>query len=196
MADGCVYQPKYGQPIVNLTVCEEDIAHLRTFQSFVGAEQHRLHRGESKGAVWNVLTLTSSTIASDLDRLGIVPRKSLDAKAGPAVTNSRDFWRGVVDGDGYLGVFGRGRAKTIGRNGLQYGRAIGLYGSEHLLGQFRAFLVRNRIPVQANVRPTPGRHFRIVLKGAVADATVKLLYADAKVALPRKRKAAETAFHV
>lgn len=190
MADGCVYQGKYGQPKITLTLAKADVGHLQAFRRFVGATEHKLHPWSSKGASWNVLAVFSAAMARDLARVGIVPRKSLHATAGPAVTGSRDFWRGVVDGDGSIGVYGSD-GHVLSGNGKPRGRTLTLYsGSERLLRQFLSFVRRSGIKTDAKVRLV-GTVRRVAFRGTSADAVVSLLYRDATVGLPRKMQAAQ-----
>lgn len=206
MADGCVYMPQQKQPVIRLGLAASDMDHIEKFRRFVGSTS-TIYRwtttrpsgkvlvpGSFEGAA---LSLSSAQMAVDLRRFGVVPRKTASAEATEVVAMNRHFWRGVMDGDGHLGVYGKGRGRRLGRNGLAYGRTIGIYGSRQLVGQFRAFLVANGIPVEAKVIPTNGETcHRLTLKGTIADKTAHLLYDDCKTYLSRKMVAAVQTFRV
>ncbi|NJP30536.1 hypothetical protein [Micromonospora thermarum] len=96
---------------------------------------------------------------------------------------SRDFWRGVVDGDGSIGIYRRPR--SIAATMPQFR----LVGQRRVLEAFLGFL-RTRGIVGLSVRP----HKSIFTVGTTcgpAERIVALLYADATVALSRKAETAE-----
>ena len=87
-----------------------------------------------------------------LTRLGVGPRKSLTLRIrDKALLQSRDFWRGVIDGDGTV-VIAR-HAKQ--RRTYWYPRIQLVSGSEAFILQFTDFLAHHDI--RATLRGTPTR---------------------------------------
>jgi len=125
-----------------------------------------------------VLTVHSVTMVKRLATFGIVPRKSLTFKVS-GLERSRDFWRGMIDGDGTVGTF----------NGWP---RITLYGSTAAVEQFRDY-----------VAGITGEAYKVVPKLRIACLTVcgvnainlfDALYGGASIALPRKA-IHQAAFH-
>jgi hypothetical protein len=101
---------------------------------------------------------------------------SLGRYYGPidaTLVESRDFWRGVVDGDGSLGILATGYAY------------FGLVGSSRLLEAFLLFLGSNDLDAKMTIRPDK-TIFQIATAGYTAEKIVSFLYDDAEVALDRK----------
>ncbi|WKU03260.1 hypothetical protein [Micromonospora sp. HUAS LYJ1] len=95
---------------------------------------------------------------------------------------SRDFWRGVVDGDGSLGIYKR--AAPSGRTFAQF-RVV---GRRHVMTAFVALLESSGIS-GLSVRP----HKSICTVGTTcgpAERMASLLYLDAEPALARKAEIA------
>jgi hypothetical protein len=105
---------------------------------------------------------------------------SLGRYQGPIndlLIQSSDFWRGVVDGDGSLGILASGYAY------------FGLVGSRRLLEAFLLFLKNNDLGARMTIRPDK-TIFQIATAGYIAEKIVAFLYESATVALDRKAAAA------
>ncbi len=95
LADGCV-TAHYGTPVLSLGLGNRDAEHVERFRAFVRSEK-KLDR-----AVGCKLAFRSPHTAARLKGLGMEPRKSCRERAAAELIDNRDFWRGVVDGDGWL----------------------------------------------------------------------------------------------
>jgi hypothetical protein len=191
MADGCIYRKE-----IRLVLSERDLDHLRAFRSFLGSS-HTIaaHFRETKsheilGRTVTIrpshqLCINSAKLVESLARFGVVPRKSSIARVSHLEDNPH-FWRGVVDGDGTLGIYRKITRKT-GRKEYEYRKpTIRVVGSSDLMGQFLDF-VRGRSPgCKATVRPQPGNYTSAQLFGRFAVDIAVAIYGDCKVALPRK----------
>jgi hypothetical protein len=105
---------------------------------------------------------------------------SLGRYEGPIngiLIRSRDFWRGVVDGDGSLGFLASGYAY------------FGLVGSRRLLEVFLLFLKDNGLGARMTIRPDK-TIFQVATAGYTAEKIVAFLYRNAEVALDRKAASA------
>jgi transposase-like protein len=101
---------------------------------------------------------------------------SLGRYEGPVddlLIQSRDFWRGVVDGDGSLGVLATGYAY------------FELVGSRRLLEACMSFLKSNELSAKMTIRADKAI-FQISTAGHIAEKIVVFLYGNATVALDRK----------
>jgi hypothetical protein len=98
--------------------------------------------------------------------------KSLKRIAPPYLIDDRDFWRGLVDGDGFVG-------ENVSDPKLS------LCGGEILMQQFIDFARRHGVGTATTVRP----HNNIFTASYTSHAAIRLarlLYTDAVVALDRK----------
>lgn len=173
ITDGCILRRKTGSAHIVLALAHRDIDHLIKFQKFLGSN-HKITHVKKTNA--DRLAVTSDEIADTLEKYGVVPRKSYTAKVIGLEFN-RHFWRGVIDGDGYIGLY-RCRKSRLPR--------IGLVGSRYLLHQFKDFAVtvvpRLRSDLQSN-----RNIFKIDFNGNAAGELVKYLYSDCATFLDRKR---------
>jgi hypothetical protein len=117
LADGYVFT-KHGSykdyPMIELKLSERDGDHVRKFASFVKSEyavRSRAYDTNYKAcARYTVTSFMSERLVNRLAELGVGPKKSMRETVHPLLALSPDFWRGVVDGDGYVGmVSNRGR---------------------------------------------------------------------------------------
>jgi len=123
MADGCItYRLRTGQsqPSIHLCLASQDLEHVQAFRSFLGAT-HRIRiepprkGNEQSGARFSV---ASTRLVSALARFGVVPRKSLTAQV-QLLGDRIPFWRGMIDGDGCLGIYDTGpRISLLGPLGV------------------------------------------------------------------------------
>lgn len=182
MADGCVGDPPGQSKRIQLAIHEKDIGHLEAFRDFLGSDNKiilTVPRPKKRGGTTRnaMFTVTSDRLAEALIRRGVRPRKSLVARV-IGFEHNRDFWRGVIDGDGHV--------KDESSHGLPI---LTLTGSWTLVGQFRDF-VRAICPrCGANPRNGNGSGGRIAgihLTGFYAYAIVDTLYSGCRIALPRK----------
>jgi hypothetical protein len=178
MADGCVeYTAKSRFPRISLHLQKGDIEHVGKFCDFLGTERNRI--GERKRDATVSVQFYSDRIGRKLAKAGVVPRKSLTAKALRFESN-RHFWRGVVDGDGGMGEYG-----SVHKGRMYKYPTLFLAGSQELLEQFRVFVV-SKVPLCKNVVRGHGNCSNISLYGKRAISIIRILYSDAAVALDRK----------
>ena len=174
-ADGCVaYRPGH-LPQISVGLAARDRDHLSSLRSFLGSSSSisapsLTHRSCQ-------FSVRSQQLAERLVSLG-----RYQGPVDERLTESRDFWRGVVDGDGSLGIYRRGNSRTSTFSQFR------LVGSQRLLDPFVGFLHNHGIR-GLTVRP----HKTIYTVGTTckpAERIVALLYAGAIIALPRKAEVA------
>ena len=118
---------------------------------------------------------------NDLAKYGVVPKKCFTAKVQGGLENSRDLWRGVVDGDGSMGIYHRKTSLGTVRP-VPY---ISLTCSLHICLQFKAFLEKALgLSMPDIVSSKKSYSFTVYDHRAVRG--IKLLYEDCAVALDRK----------
>lgn len=112
ITDGCIQ----GNNVV-LQLAEKDKDHVYKFKKFLKSE-HKIIKipprmENSKPGVKNSTAAyrfcaSSKQMVSDLAKYGVIPKKSLIAEARGEIKFNRDFWRGVVDGDGSVVINKKG----------------------------------------------------------------------------------------
>jgi hypothetical protein len=163
---------------ITVNLSAKDREHLEKLKLFLGSSHalsicergHKAFEG-SKGTA--SLTVYSDSLAGRLMHLGMVAPRT----AAPELAMSPDFWRGVVDGDGWL----------IREKGIV--RRIGLCGNRELVEQFKAF-VRLHCPYnRANLKRLQSTTKIVSFEVSYNDAytIADLLYNNDRVALDRKK---------
>lgn len=173
---------------VRLTLAEVDADHVRRFAAAVGyTGRVEIHTRPRDGRRFASVSIRRQRFAAALVGHGIVPRKtwSLEPWQGPPEL-MRHYWRGLVDGDGCIaqGTSTRGRGIWT----------LELVGTQAVAAGFADFLCR-----EAHIKPPKvSRHscktvWRVRVGGIEQpQRAVWVLYADSRIALPRKRERAES----
>lgn len=114
-----------------------------------------------------------------LRELGFKNDKSYTAEPHDLLKHSRDFWRGVVDGDGHV--------NKSWKNGDGWRQVVHLCGTEATCQGFKEFVDNNGVDSEASVRKVPNEStWVIVYEYRKAKQVADLLYKDATVYLDRK----------
>lgn len=160
---------------VQLALSTRDHSHIEAFRAFLHSTHALRYMAASnlsdKPSVR--LSVKSSRLVNDLARFGMVGLKTVRTASVNAAW-SRDFWRGIVDADGWVGLDNRRRSARLE-----------LVGSERLVRQFLEFVGRMNIETRATVRPHKSI-FRAGLSGESAKQMLGILYRTGDVALERK----------
>ncbi len=188
MADGSV-SPRKGEFSISCSLSIIDFKHVEALAAFVG-----------KGAITNLKAqgrampscgwrVYSDRIAADLARWGILPRKGRSDYTAPLgeATDSIDFWRGMIDGDGSVNFF-------------QYGGKISLTGRRGICEAFVRFVCNNidltfsspGVGLNVYKHTLGGGACSVNLSGDNAVRLANLLYGNAPeiLCLSRKREKA------
>jgi hypothetical protein len=192
-ADGCVYRntDKWRtKNTVSLSLSERDLDHLSVFRSHLGCKNTitkvKLGRGYANAKQAYQVAFSSPHMVERLISLGVTPRKSLTLSPPQKGTIPdylrKDYFRGLVDGDGYISL------------GVHDGRRqykVGLVGSLPIVDAFREYCVR-LTGCRSRIRP----HYSIFQFGTsdkFARSVITELYRRATVYLPRKYERAVAA---
>jgi len=175
-ADGCVTDTDR----IQLSLAVTDLNHIYKLKSWLDAEHVVTFHPKTNSAR---LIFTSHKIAQILSSFGIVPRKSKTLTIHESLVTNRDFWRGVIDGDGYLRNIVRKRTKNSKTN-VVHDVGINLVGSESLVSQFiyfcKSFTETTAVPREHNGA------FTVEISGKYCRKILETLYTDSSIYLQRK----------
>lgn len=172
MADGCISKMNNGNPQVKLTLGRKDRDHLSKFKDFLETNHPIYDRNYNVKK--SIFCITSEKISDKLNDFGIIPNKAKIAKVNK-LQNNRHFWRGVIDGDGSVGIYNQVRTKLV--------------GAKPLVKQFKDF-VTSFSNTEAGIIKYNGSYCYQV-GGKYASEIVKNLYKDSNIHLDRKKQIAD-----
>jgi hypothetical protein len=167
-SDGYVAHGKYVH-VVGLCLQERDREIVDAFRSAIGAE-HPVRTIRVKDRTYLELRATSLQMAVDLERFGIVPNKSKTLRC-PAISSEFqwDFFRGMFDGDGYVGQ-----------------RSISLCGTKEIVEAFAELCIKSGYESQVYKHSRGTATWYMRASGRNARGILGVLYGSG-VGLSRKR---------
>ena len=179
MADGTIVKSEGHSPALILGLAPVDTAHVEKFKSFLKSS-HVVMDSTAKCGKYGVFRATRFSVRSQklvdaLAKFGVVPNKSKRAQV-IGLENDRNFWRGVIDGDGCVHVRKAGTP------------SLTLVGSKELLTQFVSYTQSIGVQSHATIRPHSSI-FQIAFVGSSAKQILAHLYQDASIVLDRKAEA-------
>jgi hypothetical protein len=179
-ADGNISY-KNGMAVIALHVKETDLLHLEKFRVFVGSS-HKVGMYVNKkwGNTSYSLSLRSEKMANKLAEYGIVQRKCFTANI-KRFENDKHFWRGIIDGDGHLGIY----LRKMPTGAVRALPLISLTGNLHVCRQFKAFLENTLALSMPNIVSSK-KSYSFSVSDHRALRAIKLLYDGCSVALERK----------
>lgn len=179
MADGCISHIQYSSYVI-LGLKESDADHVRRFVCFLKSEQPVRFEKPSTGNAERVavIHIASQKLVAALARYGVVARKSLTSEVRLLEAN-RHFWRGLVDGDGWVGY---GRCS----NGRYIQPIISVTGSAILTGQFCSYRASFCASVSQPVQARGRKIWQVPTAGKYAVDIARHLYEGCTIAMPRK----------
>jgi len=187
MADGCIKTAKGISRTVALEITESDKNHIEKFRDFLKSNHKISFRQlNDKRNGWENskpligISFCNQQIIKDLALFGVVPAKSKIAKV-QHLENHKDFWRGLIDGDGCITSIHKGRLSSI---------EIG--GSRELLQQFSEYVGNFIFKHKSNVRLSSKciNFYKITFSGSSASKIIEHLYKNVNIFLDRKYKRA------
>ena len=186
MADGYVRTGRY-QFRLAVKLQTRDEEHLNKFRKFLKTDKPLYYEkymanimGQNGGELREYSSVSfccdSERMVKNLRQYGIVPRKSTKEKV-VGLEDNKDFWRGVIDGDGSFGIVNTTRAVQLS-----------LVGSRDLVNQFGDFA---KTVVNCSMIPTFEKRtqntYRVKTSGWGNTPTlVDALYGGASTYLDRK----------
>lgn len=106
LTDGCLKKTRYGHN-VSIELSLKDIEIVKSLQSYIRngntvRERHRFDKRTGKTYSMCSFGFQYEPITERLITFGLSPRKSTKEECPEHFLFNRDFWRGVLEGDGYL----------------------------------------------------------------------------------------------
>lgn len=178
-ADGNVHND-----YIKIAIIKSDAEHVKKFIQFTKSEhQLGIYDKTNKASI----SFYSPKMAEDLLKFGVTPRKSLTYCPTEICVNSRDFWRGMVDGDGSVFAPGYKNYKHS---------QIRLYGSIGAVSAFKKYIEDNVCKTISSIHKHSSI-FRFSISGVVASKVITHLYGGNPVyALNRKYDSAKIVMDV
>ncbi len=139
----------------------QDKEHIEKYKKFIKSE-HSI----SEKPNFYTLVFTSQKLFEILGQYGIVPRKSHIAQCSSELKNNRHFWRGVIDGDGYVSS------------------VVTLYGSKFMVEELNNYVKRLSGKSYAIGKNRDSYTLQICSNSALV--LLDKLYMNAKIYLNRK----------
>lgn len=173
LADGNVFE-KGNTRCVQIGLKLSDKKHLSKLLSFLNSNYKiRCYKNAC------FLCIYSDDLIKLLKSYGVFPRKSLTAKVDKKLENNKHFWRGIVDGDGTIGVISN-------RNHCY----INLNGTKDVCSSFLKFIDNKFTSYNALektiCKSTTGNVYRVNFQCGKAFNIIQYLYKDADIFLDRK----------
>lgn len=123
-------------------------------------------------------------ISESLFKLGMFPNKSLKEIAPVRFIENRHFWRGMIDGDGSVGIQTNKSARVY------------LCGSKEVCSQFLDYCKKIVPEINTEVKVSKGDLHRVSVSGIKAAKVLRVLYGDSEFFLNRKLKKAQEVFEM
>lgn len=176
-ADGHINTKVKGTPRIEIGLGGIDIDHLGKFTEFLEAPGYKVHKYTRKSQNGGVsccsVFIGSETITDRLTVLGVK-----GPELAKELSESRHFWRGLMDGDGSISKL------------IKY-PSVTLSGRLYILDKYIEFL-KTSLDIELNpynnfsttaTKPT----YRVGTTGKPAYRIVKFLYEDSLISLDRKK---------
>lgn len=180
VADGNVIpESKHGQAMFQMILQGRDQAHLEKFKIFMNSG-HKIFKSIKHGREYFTIKFRSNKIVSDLIKFNVIPDKTFSTYCPEFLLYNRHFWRGMIDGDGTLGLYW-----SINGNGRSFTEVISLTGTIMICNQFREFC-RNILHSHISEPVVSKNSFKVTMASKKAYSISKYLYEDSMIFLDRK----------
>lgn len=181
-SDGHVRKNSAGSGIISLSLKADDAEHLYKLREFAKADYPihiRDHKSHNKIYKICEIKFTSNKTFKDLKSYGIVGNKH-NRRGIKMLEFNKDFWRGVIDADGSLGIDSRSSPW------------LQIAGPYPIVKQFRSFsleYVESKAKIIQNNKSK--KSYKWQVRGSkLATKLIKLLYNNCSIYLDRKHKRA------
>lgn len=179
ISDGNVFKEKTRQASISITLDLKDEYMLKKFKEVINTNTNIGYDGRGCGQI----AIRSDIMAKDLEKYGIVPRKSLITYLP---TNIEDKWmphliRGILDGDGHIAAHQKGK---------RFMHKISFCGSHKLMEDLSNYCSQQlELKVQPKVYDYKDKNFSEIRIQNIDDiyAFGEWVYKDATIYLIRKK---------
>lgn len=169
-ADGCV-----SKKAVSLSFATKDKEHISKYRQFMKSEHtinnikpHHTRKGD--GSVG--LAIKNQKIVDDLIKFGIGERKSLTYDPPEMCASNSHFWRGMIDGDGWI---------------TKRRRGVGLCGTLETIHKFKTWCIETCGATEASICKK-GKIFSIAFGGNNAKLICEKIYQESTESTRMNRK--------
>lgn len=176
MADGSIHMTDVGSNRFKLSISKRDEEHLDKLQEFLDSDYKvSEHNAGYIDSVKVKVEFTSDQLVSDLGNMGVKKDKTFNGNVCKELANNKHFWRGEIDGDGFVS---------------NKGPSFGLRGSKSLLEQFKSFITDFCDTKSSVLEGKSNYNYRVYGSKKVPKITRKL-YKNSNIYLDRKYKEAQ-----
>lgn len=184
MADGCVHKNT-----LSIGLQSGDKGHIEKFRNSIGSTHKintRLNKdGYSKSGTYSSrICVSNKYMVNVLKKIGIMERKTYYAKPLNCIPEEfeKDFWRGMIDGDGHISIHKRFRKES--GNMTDNFVYLNLTGTKDICQGFKNFC-NKYIQTNAKIRKSEGC-YNFSLAHNNAFQITKILYENSTMYLDRK----------
>jgi hypothetical protein len=189
LADGCISREH--EVILSLNV--RDIEMIRAFKKAFGSNSHitiqkqlkSVRGGKEFLSTSAAIRVRSRRLCAALAGYGILPGKTFRPRMAKGIPPQfeRHFWRGAVDGDGWVVLSNRPNGS------IQF--IVGFTGDKKIVRAFQHFC-RQQCPTRAQIKPNGPIH-QFVITDWFAFDVARLMYGKSTISLRRKHDRYKTA---
>ena len=180
-ADGHLGHPNgSGTYFVSIGLNEKDWEHLEKFKAFVKTNKPLQLDNINRATV---ITVFSRKMYLDIVKYGITANKTYEVHLDPILQYNRDFWRGVIDGDGTVSFVSHSN-KILPPKPYP---SLRLAGNDNILDYFYNYCKAVDDTISFRKYPRPGTAGSIVISHN-AEHILDALYKDSSIYLERKKK--------
>lgn len=185
-------------PVLGVALAEADRDHVEKFNQFLGGylkiaviaqKRHGGLQGQvSEGGKLCRVKVADVRLYNRLKELGFTSNKTYDITPHELLRYSRDFWRGVIDGDGWI-TKGHSIYPSVNSGDIRYEYPkMGLCGNEATIQEFLRYVKLSGIECKSSMKKSKSNNplYSMDSAGKPAVQIMNLLYKDATVYLDRK----------
>ena len=179
LADGSVRRCAGNKIKFEIGLSQKDKDQLEKIKLFLNST-HPIRLGTQNIVRYSVL---SKELFEELGKYNITPNKTLKETCPEQFINDKHFWRGIIDGDGYVTIHKTRKYPDLG-----------LCGTKEICDSFLSFINSQGITTKAKPRHRPpftNNHYGISFQGKPAYEIIKLLYENSNHFLTRKKQIAQ-----
>lgn len=169
--DGCINATPCHRHRIILDISQDDKGHLYKFKKHLSSESRVLFNNARNTCS---IAINSSRIKEDLAKNNIVPRKTLGITPPNVGKYNRHFWRGCIDGDGWICKYEK--------QGIW---CLGFCGSKDMVSGFEDFVFK-ALGVRKRNHSEKDNIYYVKYYSADAYKIASLLYDKSVVYLDRK----------
>lgn len=188
MADGSITKSQKTK-YLKLGLKISDIKHVEKFKKFLNAsclvrtyDNSRNSFNKKKNKIAQISLTASNHLVETLANYGVVQNKTKNATASDNLASNKDFWRGIIDGDGWITITTQRKLPCIG-----------VCGSYNICQQFADYarIVDWTCEAQVTQNTKSKICYQFQTTGNHAQLLIENLYKNCTVALDRKLKLAQ-----